>query len=113
MPTASRRRFHRGYDQARLICRALGKELSMKPEPLLRKLRNNRAQSGLHDPSQRRANVLGVYRYRGKTGLAGRRVLLVDDILTTGDTAGECARVLRTAGAGSVCCAVVAAAESQ
>ena len=111
VPTASRRRFRRGYDQAKLICKALGKELSMKPEPLLRKIRSNRAQSSLGDPAQRRANVLGVYRFRGKKTLEGRRVLLVDDIFTTGATAGECARVLKSAGAKTVCCAVVASAE--
>ena len=111
VPTASRRKFHRGYDQAELLCRAVGKELHMKPVRLLKKVRNNPAQSGLSDPAARRANVMGVYRPAGSRMLAGKRILLIDDILTTGATAGECARVLRAQGASQVHCGAVAVSD--
>ena len=110
VPTAFWRRFRRGYDQARLVAEALSPTLSQKPRRLLRKIRNNPAQSGLSDPAMRRANVMGVYRLAGRQDLRGKRVLLVDDIFTTGATAGECARILRAAGAREVHCAAVALA---
>ena len=57
--------------------------------------------------------MLGVYRAIDPQQLSGKRILLLDDIMTTGATAGECARVLLTAGAKEVFCATVAAASHQ
>ena len=110
VPVSRLRRFRRGYDQVELIARAVGRELGMTPAPLLTKIRHNRPQSRIHGSAQRRANVLGVYRELDREAIAGKRILLLDDILTTGATAGECARVLLTAGAKEVHCAAVAAA---
>ena len=56
----------------------------------------------------RRANVLGVYEAVDPERISGHRILLVDDICTTGATLMECARVLREAGAEDVICAAVA-----
>lgn len=109
IPISPIRKLRRGYDQVELLARAVGRELEIRPVPLLRKVRHNPAQSGIRDPSQRRANVLGVYRLRKGVDLAGKRILLLDDILTTGATAGEAAKVLRTAGAKEVHCAAIAA----
>lgn len=109
VPTSEKRRFDRGYDQAKLLAAAVGRELGRKPRRLLRKFRNNPAQSGISDAAGRRANVMGVYRLAGHADLKGKRILLIDDILTTGATAGECARVLKAAGAAEVHCAAVAA----
>lgn len=110
VPVSFLRSLRRGYDQGELLARAVGKELGIKPVPLLKKVRHNRPQSGLSDAAMRRANVLGVYRVRNREQIAGKRILLLDDILTTGSTAGECARVLLTAGATEVHCAAIAAA---
>ena len=110
VPISPLRRFKRGYDQVELLAKAVGRELGMTPVPLLRKVRHNRPQSSLRDTARRRANVLGAYRERNREQITGKRILLLDDILTTGATAGECARVLLTAGAKEVHCAAVAAA---
>lgn len=110
VPVSRLRKFRRGYDQVELIARAAARELDMEPVPLLTKIRHNRPQSGIHGTPQRRANVLGVYRETNREAIAGKKILLLDDILTTGATAGECARVLLTAGAKEVHCAAVAAA---
>ena len=110
VPVSRRRKFRRGYDQVELIARAVGTELGMSPVRLLKKIRHNRPQSGISDAAQRRANVLGVYQVVPRQDIAGKRILLLDDILTTGATAGEAARVLLTAGAKEVHCAAVAAA---
>ena len=112
VPVSGKRKRKRGYDQSLLLAKALGKELGMEPKPLLKKVRDNPAQSGL-SPEKRRGNVSGVYAPVGENDLTGKRVLLIDDVFTTGSTAEECARVLREAGAGAVHCAAVAAAQKQ
>lgn len=113
VPISRARRFTRGYDQVELLARAVGRELGMKPIKALKKMRNNRPQSGISGQAQRRANVLGVYRVISPARVQGKRILLLDDIITTGATAGECARVLLTAGAKEVHCGVVAAVRHQ
>ncbi len=110
VPISAKRLRQRGYDQVRLLAQAVGPELGITVEPLLEKIRDNRANSGLKTPAERRANVLGAYRAVGQEHLRGKRVLLLDDIVTTGATASECARVLLTAGAEEVIFAAVAAA---
>ena len=110
VPVSRRRKRERGYDQVELLAKAVGGELGMEAEELLEKFRDNRANSGLRTPEERRANVLGVYRAAAPDRIAGKRVLLLDDIVTTGATASECARVLLTAGAEEVLFAAVAAA---
>ena len=71
------------------------------------------AQSGLTSAEQRRANVLGVYEAVNRETFAGKRVLLVDDILTTGSTVQEAARVLKLAGAAEVTVLTLAAAREE
>lgn len=110
VPISPLRKLFRGYDQDELLARVVARELALPCVPLLKKVRHNRAQSGISGYAQRRANVLGVYRTLNGEMIPGRKVLLVDDILTTGATAGECARVLLTAGAEEIHCAVVASA---
>ena len=110
VPISGKRLRQRGYDQVELLARAVGPELELPTESLLEKIRDNQANSGLKTPAERRANVLGVYRAVGPERFRGKRVLLLDDIVTTGATASECARVLLTAGAEEVIFAAVAAA---
>ena len=106
VPLSRRRLRERGYDQAKLLAREVSRAAGVPMRPLLRKIRNNPAQSGTGGPAERRANVNGVY--AAVQDCTGLRVLLVDDIVTTGATFSECARVLRMAGAKSVVCAAVA-----
>ena len=113
VPISAMRKFSRGYDQSQLIAQAGGRELGMTPVCTLKKIGNNPRQSRIRGAAQRRANVLGVYQIQEREAVAGKRVLLLDDILTTGATAGECARMLLTAGAKEVHCAVVAAARKE
>ena len=110
IPISRRRKWKRGYDQVELIARAAAGELGVKPVRTIRKIRHNPPQSGLMDSSQRRANVLGAYKVIQPEAVVGKRILLLDDILTTGSTASECARILKTAGAREVHCAAMAAA---
>ncbi len=110
VPISPLRRLIRGYDQDELLAKAVAAELNLPCRPLLKKIRHNRAQSGIQGYAKRRANVLGAYRCADAEAVADQRILLVDDILTTGATLSECARVLLTAGAKEIHCAVVASA---
>ena len=112
VPVSRKRLRQRGYDQVRLLAEAVSPELGIPAEPLLNKFRDNQPNSGLKTPEERRANVLGAYKAVGQEHFRGKRVLLLDDIITTGATASECARVLLTAGAEEVIFAAVAAATS-
>lgn len=111
-PVSERRGRERGYDQAYLLARAAARLWDAKPARLLVKRRDNPPQSGL-SASARRANVLGAYAVADAEAVRGARVLLVDDVITTGATLAECARVLRDAGAQSVVCACVASASTE
>jgi competence protein ComFC len=108
VPVSRARRRKRGYDQTELLCRACADELGEAPVCTLRKKLDTPAQSGLHDRAARAANTAGAYEPVEPERFAGLRVLLIDDIVTTGATLSECARVLRTAGAAEVVCAAFA-----
>lgn len=108
VPVSRRRLRKRGYDQAKLLAESACRLWDTEPARLLNKTVDNPAQSGIQDASARRANVLGVYEPAETEIIRGKRILLVDDICTTGATLTECVRVLREAGAESVVCAAVA-----
>ena len=100
----------RGYNQARLLCEALQKETGLPMEPLLTKQRANRTQHDLTDRLFRSGNVLGIYEPDEgcHSQIEGKRILLIDDILTTGATLNEAAKTLLIFGAESVTVAVIA-----
>ena len=110
VPISRRRKLRRGFDQVEELALYVGKELGIQPVRLLKKVRHNKPQSGISGEAQRRANVLGVYQVTDPQEIQSKRILLLDDIVTTGSTAGEAARVLLTAGAKEVHFAAVAAA---
>lgn len=109
VPIGKRRLWKRGYDQVALIARSVASELQIKPVRTLVKIRNAPTQSGIHGVAERRANILNAFRVRN-AAVAGKRILLLDDIVTTGATASECARTLLLAGAQEVYVAAVATA---
>lgn len=106
VPVSKKRLRKRGYDQSELLARSACRFWDIRPVRLLEKKVDNPAQSGIHDGAARRANVLGVYEAVGD--VAGKRILLIDDICTTGATLIECTRVLEDAGAEQVVCVAVA-----
>lgn len=110
-PISKKRRRARGYDQSRLLAEAVARELGVQCVQTLEKIRDNPAQSTMKDAAARHANVMGVYRAVMPERFASRRVLLIDDIITTGATLSECSFVLLNAGAAEVLCATVAATQ--
>ena len=109
VPLSRARLRQRGYDQAMLLASAAALALDDVAAETLCTVRDTEAQAGLgKNDASRRANVLSAYQVTDPALVEGRRVLLIDDIVTTGSTLSECARVLRTAGATDVVCAALA-----
>ena len=108
VPVSKKRLKKRGFDQARYLTASMCVDWHVAPLETLRKMTDNPPQSGLEDAAARRANVLGVYKAVSPEQFAGKRLLLVDDVCTTGATLGECARVLKAAGAAEVLCLTLA-----
>lgn len=101
------RQLRRGYDQAREIARPLARRLGMSHRATLVRRQATPAQSGL-GRAERLRNLHSAFRMRRTVRIAGRRILLVDDVATTGATLDAAASTLRAAGA-AVVVAVVAA----
>ncbi len=103
VPLAGLRRRLRGYNQAEVLARALGRELDLPVRPgATARRRYTQPQARSADAEARRRNVLGAFSCREPAAVAGRRVLLVDDVATTAATLAECASVVKEAGARSV-----------
>ena len=108
VPLSRRRLRSRGYDQARLLAEEIAGRYELSCLPLLKKRRNNPAQSRTGDAAKRKANVDGIYVAVNADQLRGKRILLVDDIVTTGATLSEAAKTLKTAGADEIVCIALA-----
>ena len=101
-PLHPKRRRERGYDQAELLARRVGELTGLPVERTLEKLRATAVQSQSGEDEARRANVQDAYRCLPGLDLTGKRVILIDDVATSGATLSECAAELRKAGADSV-----------
>lgn len=100
VPTTPRRLKERGYNQAHLLAERVANLLGLPLRPILARATAPRSQTSL-TPRQRRENVRGAFSPAGK-GVRGAKILLVDDVLTTGATAAEAAVTLARAGAAEV-----------
>jgi ComF family protein len=101
MPLHWKRRWQRGFNQANLLAAEVARRFNLPVTNAVRRKRATSAQAGLTN-AKRRANVSGAFAIRRGKRFDGLRVLLVDDVLTTGATAAACARVLKRAGAAHV-----------
>lgn len=110
VPLGRRSQKDRGFDQSELLAKELAKRLNLPCEKMLEKIHDTQQQSRLQMPEERRANVLGAYELKKNVSVEGRRILVVDDVITTGSTIDECCRVLSAAGAPEIHCAVLAQA---
>ena len=101
VPLAWKRLFKRGYNQATLLARPIAKHYNacLDVDSVLRKYRPD---MGHKTTKQRRENVHGVFKITDKSKIIGKRILLVDDVMTSGATFYELNRVLRKAGATAV-----------
>lgn len=99
VPLHRSRLWSRGFNQSVLVARELSRRLELPSDPLsLRRIRRTPPLKGM-TALQRRKAVAGAFKVADKTAVAGKTVILVDDVLTSGSTAEGCARVLQRAGA--------------
>jgi len=113
VPLSRERLRQRGYDQAMLLSRATASELGGEAIPTLRKTVDTKAQSELGGRRERQKNISGAYEVTDAELVKGRRVLLIDDVVTTGSTLRECVGVLTKAGAAKVVCAAFATTRAE
>lgn len=104
------RRWSRGFNQSGLLAREVSRRCGIPCLDVLRRTRRTGSQAGLSDRDRRR-NVSGGFAVQPKQDLAGKCVLLIDDVLTTGSTAAACARALKGAGAARVIVLTLARAD--
>ncbi len=109
VPLHPARQRERGFNQASLLAQLLSAHTSIPCKPLLKRIRYTTTQTAL-DRSERMENLHNAFRLRKNADVRGLRMLLIDDVLTTGSTLSECARVLKRAGAKSVHAATAARA---
>ena len=113
VPLHIKRLKQRGYNQAEVICRALAVEKGIPILTGLKRVKETQALFGL-TVEQREKAVTGAFEFMAQAGeldIQGKTLLLVDDILTTGATLNECAKVLKKCGAKQVYCMAFAYTE--
>jgi ComF family protein len=101
VPLHWRKRWQRGFNQAELLARHIAKRRGAPLVGALKRKRSTAVQATLAVAGRHR-NVEGAFAIRDKAAVAGKRILLIDDVMTTGATANACAGVLKRAGAKSV-----------
>jgi ComF family protein len=109
VPLHPARQRERGFNQATLLAELLAREINLPLRPVLERIRYTTTQTA-YDRSERMENLRNAFRLRKNRDVRGLHVLLIDDVLTTGSTLSECARVLKRAGAVSVHAATAARA---
>src|SRR5581483_1146899 len=109
VPLHPARERQRGFNQAHLLAEILSAHMSTKHMSILQRVRYTTTQTAF-DRTERTENLHNAFRLRPRADVQGLRVLLVDDVLTTGSTLSECARVLKEAGAQSIFAATAARA---
>jgi ComF family protein len=103
VPLTGRRRRERGFNQAALLGRELSRAVGLPVSEALSRRSSPRHQAESASAEERWRNVEGAFVVSRPDSIRGRRLLLIDDITTTGATLDACARALREAGAAQVC----------
>lgn len=107
IPLSKKSKKQRGFNQAELISKKLSKKLGIKYLNILEKCKENKPQHNLN-LSERKENVKGIFRLKKKIDVSNKQILLIDDIITTGNTLAEATKVLLNNNAKSVSCLTLA-----
>lgn len=108
VPMYKNKKAVRGYNQSELVAREISKKLEIPFEKnILIKLKNTQVQSTL-TKIQRMKNIKDAFNITDNESIANKKIILIDDIYTTGNTVNECSKVLKKAGAKEVCVVTIA-----
>ena len=107
VPLRKERKRNRGYNQSQCVAEGISIKTNIPCKDALVKIKNNHVQHEL-DLASRRENVKGVYEVSKNCNVKGKTILLCDDIVTSGNTLSECAKILLEAGAHKVYCVTIA-----
>jgi ComF family protein len=111
LPIHQRKKLKRGFNQSELLAQKLAELSGLKvANDLLFRLVNNKSQAGSGDLEARKKNTIGIFKinYRALSHYQGRKILLLDDVYTTGSTIDEALQVLEQAGFADISVLVVA-----
>ena len=97
----------RRYNQSELLARELSKRLDIPYAELLIKVKHTKKQQSC-SYKERKTNLRGAFKITDKTLVNGRNILMIDDIITTGETLGACCKTLNRSKPGIICCATIA-----
>ena len=100
-------RKNRGYNQAELLAKALSKRLAIPCTETLSKVKHTKKQQRLNY-AKRKKNLVGAFKVTDPKCVNGKRILLIDDIITTGITLGTCCQTLNRSKPQMICCATIA-----
>ena len=109
VPLSAERQRERGFNQSEIVAEKIAQYFKKPYEPLLKKTKNNSEQHKL-SAKEREKNVTGVYSVIDEEKVRGKKILLIDDVATTGNTLAECCRTLKNSGADKILCAAIATA---
>ena len=102
VPIHKKRKHRRGYNQTELVAKEISHQLKIKMgKDVLIKNINTKAQSEL-SKKERNDNIKGAFKVQNLQKIIGKKILLIDDIYTTGSTANECRKILKLAGAKNI-----------
>ncbi len=109
VPMHPKKQKKRGFNQSELLAKDISKELNIPCKNLLIKVKNNNEQHKCASPAKRRDNVRDAYKAVKDETIKGKTILIIDDILTTGYTLGECAKTIEKYTDSTILCATVCA----
>lgn len=102
----------RGYNQSALLAKELGERLNLPYRETIDKIKRTKKQHHLNY-KERKTNLKGAFKVIDKDAVKGKRILIIDDIITSGYTLGNCCRVLSRAKPELICCATIASAQNK
>jgi len=111
VPLHWRRQVTRGYNQAEVIARCLGSMCKIAVVRAVRRIRNTETQIHQHSPARRGANLKVAYALKSSAKIAGKNVVIVDDVWTSGATMQEMARALKAGKPAGISAIVIATAD--
>lgn len=98
VPLTTKKKKIRGFNQCEFICKYISRNSNIIVKDLLYKIKDNKEQKTL-DMKSRISNQIGLYKFKNTFDLKGKKILLIDDVFTTGATINECVKVLMNNGA--------------